>query len=82
MSQRISTGLPWLDELLGGGLLPGTLTVALGATGIGKTQLGLAFADAGRQQEGEPGLIFDLTTRGDAQSHGVPKPFLEASSGA
>lgn len=69
MIHRISTGLPWLDDLLGGGLLPGTLTVALGATGIGKTQLGLAFADAGRRQEGEPGLIFDLTTRGDAQSH-------------
>ena len=69
MNERFSTGLGWLDELLGGGLLPGTLTVALGATGIGKTQLGLAFANAGRAQEGDPGLIFDLTTRGDAQSH-------------
>jgi KaiC/GvpD/RAD55 family RecA-like ATPase len=69
MSDRFSTGLPWLDELLGGGLLPGTLTVALGATGIGKTQLGLAFAHAGRAQDGEPGLICDLTTRGDEQSH-------------
>jgi KaiC/GvpD/RAD55 family RecA-like ATPase len=66
---RLSTGLPWLDDLLGGGLLPGTLTVALGATGIGKTQLGLAFANAGRSQEGEPGILFDLTTRGDAQNH-------------
>lgn len=55
--------------MLGGGLLPGTLTVALGATGIGKTQLGLAFAEAGRRQEGTPGILFDLTTRGDAQSH-------------
>jgi len=69
MPDRASTGLPWLDDLLGGGLLPGTLTVALGATGIGKTQLGLAFADAGRSQEGEPGIFFDLTTRGDAQNH-------------
>lgn len=69
MSERFSTGLPWLDDLLGGGLLPGTLTVALGATGIGKTQLGLSFANAGRGQESEPGLLFDLTTRGDAQSH-------------
>lgn len=66
---RLSTGLPWLDDLLGGGLLPGTLTVALGATGIGKTQLGLAFANAGRSQEGQPGILFDLTTRGDAQNH-------------
>ena len=69
MIERFSTGLDWLDDLLGGGLLPGTLTVALGATGIGKTQLGLAFANAGRTQEGERGLILDLTTRGDAQNH-------------
>src|SRR5688500_17352896 len=69
MSERFTTGLPWLDELLGVGLLPGPLTIALGATGIGKTQFGLAFANAGRAQEGEAGLLFDLTTRGDAQSH-------------
>ena len=31
--------------MLGGGLLPGTLTVVYGATGIGKTHLGLAFCD-------------------------------------
>lgn len=69
MTQRISTGLDWLDEALGGGLLPGTLTVALGATGIGKTQLGLAFAAAGGRQEGQRGILFDLATRGDDQNH-------------
>ena len=42
-SSRLSTGLPALDSLLGGGLLPGSLSVIVGATGIGKTQLGLAF---------------------------------------
>lgn len=66
---RLSTGIERLDELLGGGLLPGTLTVALGATGIGKTQLGLQFAQAGQQQEGQTGILFDLTSRGDAQNH-------------
>jgi KaiC/GvpD/RAD55 family RecA-like ATPase len=65
---RLSTGLPQLDELLGGGLLPGTLTVVAGATGIGKTQLGVHFAQAGVQQEGEPGVIFDMTSRGDSQN--------------
>ncbi len=68
--QRLQTGNPGLDQLLGGGLLPGTLTVVMGATGIGKTQLGLKFADQGLQQEGERGILFDLTARGDSQNHG------------
>src|SRR5881394_605694 len=68
-SQRISTGIAEFDQLLGGGLLPGTLAVVMGATGIGKTQLGLQFADAGRKQEGERGILFDMTSRGDAQNH-------------
>jgi KaiC/GvpD/RAD55 family RecA-like ATPase len=69
MSTRTSTGLPRLDAMLGGGLLPGTLTVVYGATGIGKTHLGLAFAHHGRAAEGAPGLIFDLNARGDSQQH-------------
>ncbi|MCY2964482.1 MAG: recombinase RecA [Planctomycetota bacterium] len=67
-SKRLSTGLPALDEMLGGGLLPGTLTVVAGATGIGKTQLGIHFANAGATQEGERGIIFDMTSRGDSQN--------------
>ncbi len=67
--ERFSTGIPALDEMLGGGLIPGTLTVVLGATGIGKTQLGISFANAGTDQEGERGVIFDMTARGDSQNH-------------
>ncbi len=66
---RISTGIPALDSLLGGGLVPGTLTVVVGATGIGKTQLGLQFAQAGKSQEGQPGMLFDMSARGDSQNH-------------
>lgn len=65
---RQSTGNQRLDEALGGGLLPGTLTVVMGATGIGKTQLGLSYGYAGQQQEGHTGILFDLTTRGDSQN--------------
>lgn len=65
---RQSTGIPALDDALGGGLIPGTLTVVMGATGIGKTQLGISYAHAGIAQEGQSGVIFDLTTRGDSQN--------------
>lgn len=49
--------------------MPGTLTVIVGATGIGKTQFGLQFAAAGKQQEQRRGVIFDVSARGDSQGH-------------
>jgi KaiC/GvpD/RAD55 family RecA-like ATPase len=67
--KRLSTGIEQLDEMLGGGLLPGTLTVVVGSTGIGKTQLGLQFAQAGTSQEDAPGILFDMSSRGDSQHH-------------
>lgn len=67
--ERQSTGIERLDDLLGGGLLPGTLSVVVGATGIGKTQLGLQFAHAGLKQEGRSGVLFDCAARGDSQNH-------------
>ena len=78
---RLSTGVPGLDDLLGGGLIPGTLTVVCGATGIGKTQLGVQFAacsrhspcavDRGNGTRSAPatGILFDMSSRGDSQSH-------------
>jgi KaiC/GvpD/RAD55 family RecA-like ATPase len=69
MTGRVSTGVPRLDELLGGGLLPGTLAVVYGATGIGKTHLGLTFGAHGRAADGAPGLVFDMNARGDSQQH-------------
>lgn len=66
---RLSTGIDGLDKLLGGGLLPGTLTAVVGSTGIGKTQFGLQFAQAGVNQEGRTGIVFDMCSRGDSQSH-------------
>jgi KaiC/GvpD/RAD55 family RecA-like ATPase len=66
---RVSTGLERLDAMLAGGLLPGTLTVVYGATGIGKTHLGLAFAEHGRPADGARGLVVDMNARGDSQQH-------------
>jgi KaiC/GvpD/RAD55 family RecA-like ATPase len=62
-------GIEALDRHLGGGLLAGTLTVVAGATGAGKTQLGLSWANYGLVEEGHRGVICDLTSRGDAQNH-------------
>jgi KaiC/GvpD/RAD55 family RecA-like ATPase len=70
-SSRQGFGLEELDGELGGGLLPGTLTVVAGATGIGKTQLGLRWADAGARAENHRGVICDLTSRGDSQNHEI-----------
>jgi KaiC/GvpD/RAD55 family RecA-like ATPase len=66
---RVSTGYERLDAMLGGGLVPGTLTVVYGATGIGKTHLGVAFGDHGRVADGARGLIVDMNARGDSQQH-------------
>jgi KaiC/GvpD/RAD55 family RecA-like ATPase len=66
---RLSSGIDGLDELLGGGFLPGALVAVVGSTGIGKTQFGLQFADAGLKQENRRGIVFDVCARGDSQNH-------------
>ena len=42
--ERISTGVPGLDEMMGGGLIAGTTTLVAGMTGAGKTTFALQFA--------------------------------------
>ncbi len=66
---RHAFGMEELDRALGGGLLPGTLTVVAGATGVGKTQVGLRWANVGLAGEGRRGILCDLTARGDSQNH-------------
>jgi RecA/RadA recombinase len=69
MTDRVSTGIARLDDMLGGGLLPGTLAVIYGATGIGKTHLGLTFAARGEADDAARGVVLDLNGRGDSQQH-------------
>lgn len=59
-SERIASGVPGLDALLGGGLYRGTATLVVGPTGAGKTMLGLGFL-AGGHEAGERALL--LTTQ-------------------
>ena len=68
-TERQGFGIDALDRLLGGGLIPGTLTVLAGATGAGKTQLGLRWAEQAGSPTAGAGVICDLTSRGDAQNH-------------
>jgi circadian clock protein KaiC len=55
--RRVTTGIAELDDMLGGGVLASSSTMALGFAGSGKTTLGVHFLTAGAQN-GEPGLYF------------------------
>jgi circadian clock protein KaiC len=56
---RLGTGLPTLDELMGGGLLARSVTLVSGSTGIGKSTLGLHFALEGARH-GEKTILASL----------------------
>ncbi|MFH0727623.1 MAG: ATPase domain-containing protein [Pseudomonadota bacterium] len=53
---RLSTGVPRLDEMLGGGLPSGYSLLVAGPSGSGKTILATAFLSEGVRR-GEPGVI-------------------------
>ncbi len=55
--ERVTTGIPGLDEMLLGGFLPQTANLVEGAPGTGKTTLGMQFIHHGIAACGEPGLI-------------------------
>ena len=44
--ERISTGVPWLDQMLSGGLFRGSAVLVSGSPGTGKTTLGAHLIDA------------------------------------
>lgn len=58
-TDRQSTGVSALDELLGDGYWPGSATLIAGPSGIGKTLMGLHFIFNGARA-GQPGLIASL----------------------
>ncbi|GIV99590.1 MULTISPECIES: ATPase domain-containing protein [Roseiflexus] len=49
--QRLSTGIPGLDEILFGGFLPGRAYLVRGGPGSGKTTLGMHFLSAAAAEE-------------------------------
>ncbi len=63
-SERIQTGVPGFDPVLGGGLIQGSLYLCKGAPGTGKTTIGLQFLLEGARK-GETCLYLGLSeTRG------------------
>ena len=73
MSDRLPTGVPGLDPIVGGGLIPEALYLVKGAPGTGKTTIGLQFLIEGARR-GEKCLYLGLSeTRG--QLHAIAASF-------
>jgi circadian clock protein KaiC len=81
--ERVRTGIPGLDDMLGGGYLPQSANLIEGAPGTGKSTLGMQFIYNGIVQYNEPGLIitfeeFPQQYYHDAESFGWDFKKLES----
>ncbi|ASA76807.1 ATPase domain-containing protein [Thermococcus sp. 5-4] len=56
---RVSTGVPGLDDLIGGGFIPGRVYLIIGPPGSGKTTFGIQFLVEGAKND-EKGLFISL----------------------
>ncbi len=73
---RVPIGIPGLDDMLHGGVLPGSMTLIMGSAGAGKTLSGLHFLTEGARN-GERGLWVGFhetppRLRGKAEALGLP----------
>ncbi|HEX2191526.1 MAG TPA: ATPase domain-containing protein [Longimicrobiaceae bacterium] len=66
--ELVPSGLPELDEMLGGGIERGTITILSGPSGVGKTTLGMQFMKeaAGR---GERSVVYAFEEQADTLLH-------------
>jgi KaiC/GvpD/RAD55 family RecA-like ATPase len=60
---KTKTGIPGLDELVGGGFVEGSTILLSGSAGSGKTIFGLQFVFNGAKHFDEPGLLVTLDAR-------------------
>lgn len=54
---KVKTGIPGLDNLIGGGLPKGSFTTILGEYGVGKSTLAMQYLVNGVKEYGEPGVF-------------------------
>jgi circadian clock protein KaiC len=65
VTELVPTGIRGLDEVLLGGLIRNNTTLVKGASGSGKTLLGLQFIHNGATQFDEPGVVVSFETNPD-----------------
>jgi KaiC/GvpD/RAD55 family RecA-like ATPase len=54
--ERIKTGVPGIDNIIDGGLVPNTLTLLTGTAGTGKTSISSQFIYTGAKKFDQPGV--------------------------
>jgi len=59
MKNLVNTGIPGLNEMLGGGLPEGSITVISGPPGIGKTAIAMQYIHSGIARD-EPGIFLSI----------------------
>lgn len=64
-ADRVPSGVPGLDELIGGGFPKGTVCLLSGGPGSGKTTFSLQFVCNGIKQHKEPGVYVTLSETPD-----------------
>src|SRR5580692_3421764 len=57
---KVSTGIQGFDEVTGGGLPKGRVTLVCGSAGCGKSLLAMEFLVHGAVRYGEPGVCIDF----------------------
>ncbi|NYZ77303.1 hypothetical protein H0O02_03230 [Candidatus Micrarchaeota archaeon] len=62
----IKSGIPGLDEILGGGFLKSSIITVGGPTGAGKSSFAMQFLYEGAMKFGEPGLYIAIESSKDA----------------
>src|SRR6202161_3410908 len=69
--EKTPTGISGLDQITGGGLARGGVTLVAGSAGAGKTLLGLNFLVAGAREYDEPGVLMTFEESADKVASNV-----------